>query len=1626
VEMALAASREWFGGTSHEIEDLEIHSPLVLETGKAKVVRFLLSVDDGRFRVESRMRLTDESWTEHATGRLKGASLMKSPTPLNIQREKSLCSARLDSVAHYRCAEERGLDYGPAFRIVEEAFVGEDGVLGRLGSSSQSSSVSDKYLLYPALLDGAFQLLFDKQGPSLGPAAGVTRVPYRVGRIHWFGAGEVVYARVEVKRSHRFSNLAEILLTNAAGRPLALLKDCRFRDVPGTGMNRGPGLYHYLTRLQPLVDLATGAPEIDFEPLVREAAERLESLVPLRERDVFFHETLPLFDALVIAFAKESIQPMLAGDALTLEELVEQGRLDPGQRPYLRWLLGVLEEDGLAAQEAGRWRLIPDNDLPVSGAIWRTLAHDYPGCLPELILAGRCGRHLDAMLRDGSGAYKMLFPAKASSTRGHLYEASPSYRTGNSLVQGLVGAIARDWPGDRRLRVLQLDEGHLGLTPYLSSVLPREVTDFHLGVVDESGLGWVMGELADQQWIKVSHLGLEQPLASNSGLQPATFDLVIAPHVLHRCDRLDLALDNLQKLLAQGGTLLVLERVSGRLIDFILGADPGWWSMSLDDERPLSRLLSPAQWRALLRERGMEAVSIVADRDESDADVFVALSRKSRVVAPMPESTTLSDEIRGRTWVLLCDADGESAALSQAISGHLRAGGARAVTAVSGEGPKWLGQDSIQLNPADAAELVGLLDALSEEGVPSVGILHLLGWQRVPESRIPDPLGLQDRRCLTTVELAKAIGRTRCSGPVDLWLITAGGVPVSPFGQGQKKACEIRPSQSPLWGLGRVLMNEHPELRCRLLDLQGDDDMQVMSRRVLAELASGDVESEVISGPDGRRVLRMRSLADPGMRALADNMDGEVSRVQLGFSTPGLLRNLRWERIPLCLPAKGEVQIKVHATGLNFRDVMYSMGLLPDEALEDGFAGATLGLEAAGDVVAVGPGVSELRVGDPVVCFASAGFGSHLTTPTTTVTRKPLSWTYEEAATVPAVFFTVHYGLIHLARLRSGERLLIHGAAGGVGIAAIQYARHLGAEIYASAGTDEKRDFVRLLGADHVLDSRSLAFADEIMALTDGEGVDVVLNSLAGEAMRRGLSVLGPFGRFLELGKRDFYENSRIGLRPFRNNISYFGVDADQVIQGQPELAGRLFREMMKLFEDGILSPLPHRVFPADRVAEAFRAMQQSRHIGKLVVSMDGVERLAEWVESEIGLLRLEADATYLVTGGLSGFGLATARWLVEKGARHLALLGRRGADTPGVADAVAQLEEAGAKVQVLRADVTNGAQLDTLLKQLGSTFPEVRGIIHAAMVLDDGLLHNLDRERLRRVLAPKLLGAWNLHRLTADLPLDFFVMYSSATTFIGNPGQGNYVAANSYLESLAHYRRALGLPALFVAWGAIDDVGYLARNQEVKESLQARLGGGAVLDSRRALDVLERLLLAGDTGCAVIDLDWRSLKRVMPTIGTPKYSEIEDIYADQGSDEDGDDIRLVLTSLTPAQARAWVSDRLVAEVAKILRLPPENIEKEVSIFDLGMDSLMGVELGRAVEQRFGVKLPMMVISEGGATLNRITERILVALEGGRDVDGAEERLADFKALSAQHGEQIDEMRSKELVETLDVTPERA
>ncbi|WP_226498381.1 type I polyketide synthase [Ferribacterium limneticum] len=1556
IEMALAAARESFGGETQELEELDIVAPVVFDGEHGRSIRLDFNPRDGGFQIRSRQRLSDDEWVLNASGRLLGAvsGYVESAT------SPAETGETLDHETHYCLAHALGLDYGPVFQGMAKAHVAGDTLEGRFASRVDLGLDAEAWLLHPAIVDVCFQSLLDFFRSEIEAGVGLPLLPVKIGRLRLLRQAPIARFRTRILRRSLRSVLAEFELLTVDGETVAILTGCRFRAASlRQERQTDPACWEIVPVIQP----GTQASSRSDLPAVRVLAQQIKEWFINEEgelkRIAYFDEAQPLFDALVCAFAYDAMQAMLVAQPETAQGWLDDGATaNDDYRHLLHWVRDLLVEQAWLARGANGWQLA-DSDMPSAAEIWRTLLAEYPDGMPELVLVGRMGRALIALLAGQLDPVRMAADMRRSHQLETLFDDSISYRGNRFAVEQLLEALARHLPANRRLRILEISAGLSEVPRQLSQRIATTAVDYVLAHGDPEACDHLRHEYQDDEWITVAELETWPPILKAKTSLPARYDVVIFRHALNGMADPRTMLAWGRASLASGGLLVLAERYADLATDLVWGG---------------KQLAAPQTWQAELAALGFDDIEICREPAGESSQVGAYL-----LLAKCGEAAQAESLPEAARWLLLA-GDAVAAGIALSLQQIMVPRGQVAVGIEYGA----------ELRCRESA--VALLGRLQKELDGSIDHVLLIAGDYGP-----------DDMTLLVDALNLVQGLSAGAQMPRLGFITRGGAPVD--GIVEAKSCN--PAHAALWGFGRVVMNEYPGLACELIDLPKPGSASALAELLVDELLYPDGESEVVLDAAARHVLRMQRTV---LQVTAGQGQGG-KRYRLDFRVPGQLRNLLWLEQPERELAADEIEVRPVATGLNFRDVMYVMGLLPDEAVEHGFAGASLGLEFSGVVSRVGHRVDEYAPGDAVMGFGAACFASHVVTRANALAPKPEAWSFEAAATVPTVFFTVYYALKQLANLQPGERILIHGAAGGVGIAAVQLARHLGAEVFATAGSDEKREFVALLGADHVFDSRSLAYADQILTATAGEGVDVVLNSLAGEAIRRNLQVLRPFGRFLELGKRDFFENTPIGLRPFKDNISYFGIDADQLLIARPDLAGRIFREVMALFRSGVLTPLPVRAFRAEQVVDAFRYMQQARQIGKVVVSFDGAVITPRSQVPQRQEIRFDRKSAYLVTGGISGFGLETARWLASNGAGQLVLLSRRGAATPGVEEAVASIEELGAKVTVLACDVTDRESLAKVLCH--EDMLPLKGIFHAAMVIDDALINNLDAERVFRVLEPKIKGAWNLHELTSAMQLDHFMLYSSVTTYIGNPGQASYVAGNAWLEGLAVLRRTLGMPVTCIGWGPIGDAGYLTRNQAVKDSLASRLGAEP-LSAKGALRMLGRALAAPQPNVAIGDFQFSALARLLPSAQGPRFTSLRHHGDDvAGGAENLDDFRALIEGKSPAEVQALVTLLVTQEVAQVLAVSAERIDPARSLHDLGLDSLMGVELALGLEKRFGIQVPAMMLNEG-PTVERVTARIMERLASA---DGSLEDNSDLATMALGMAVQHGELVSREVVD---------
>jgi NADPH:quinone reductase-like Zn-dependent oxidoreductase/acyl carrier protein len=757
---------------------------------------------------------------------------------------------------------------------------------------------------------------------------------------------------------------------------------------------------------------------------------------------------------------------------------------------------------------------------------------------------------------------------------------------------------------------------------------------------------------------------------------------------------------------------------------------------------------------------------------------------------------------------------------------------------------------------------------------------------------------------------------------VALWLVTQSSQPVLPHEAPASSAA------AGAWAFLGVLAVEHPEFPLRAIDTDAaaPDDIEAL----LAELLS--------PAPLPRVALRAGTRHQPRLvRRAAAAPASPLQRLEV--ERPGTLDGLALRALTPRPLKPHELRIQVHAAGLNFRDVLLALGVYPG-------TGIPLGAECAGIVSEVGSAVEGWRVGERVFGFVHDSMGSEAVAPAAFVARIPPGLSNEQAAALPVAFLTAHHGLFGIAALQRGQRVLVHAGAGGVGLAAVQLALRAGAEVYATAGSPEKRAHLLAMGVRAVMDSRSTSFAAELMRATGGAGVDVLLNSLAGDFIPAGLGVVAPGGWFLELGKRDIWTPEAVAQAC--PGIHYAAYDLGDAAYADPRLLRPMLTELQAGLQDGSLKPLPVTVFDFAQAADAFRHMAQAKHIGKIVL------RLPVAAAFEI-----RAEACYLVTGGLGALGLHTARWLQRSGARQIALLGRH-APSPEAAQAIHEIEAAGAQVRCFAADAGDAAALQRVLDTVAREMAPLRGVVHAAGTLDDGIALRQDWPRCAAVLRNKAQAARHLHAATRTLPLDFFVMYSAAGLLLGAPGQCAYAAANAELDALAHLRRTQGLPALSVAWGVWGQGG-MATQLVAGGHDPWRERGLAPIDPAHGLEQLAQLLREGAVHAAVLPIDWQRFIATLPAGVDPAFFDGVVPRAAASAAPAAEPQAAPATALSRLQAMpagqraAALAAHLVERALHVLGLDAGTpVDPKTPLKDLGLDSLMAVELRNALTRSIG------------------------------------------------------------------------
>jgi acyl transferase domain-containing protein/SAM-dependent methyltransferase/aryl carrier-like protein len=1472
------------GAPSRQLLDVVFPEPLVITENPPVTVQALI----GEKAWELISFNADNSAHIHATGELgnQPASVNEKIDLVALQQQ---CHQTVDIERIYSASPD--ISFGPSFRWLSQVSTDQqDTVLAKLQCPETLSLHG--YRLHPGLLDACLQITV-----ALPPETGESgaHLPFALESLSLQEpvAGAAWFCLAKRNDQGKWN----IRLIGENGQCLMSLQGFETREAKNTQARQvwRDWLYQISWRSKPQSALIADC----FAPF-RQLENQLKSGLPqhLAESNIDLeqharHERQ--LERLSLTFIIDALSKLgfqwHPGTCWQTAQLVRQLKIAHPHFKLFKHLLMVLAEAGyLQHSPPDNWRVVRVPDSP------STPSTPLPDEAAFKLLQ-RCGTRLAEVLNGTQNPLDLLFPDGDYSLVNQLYSNLPSLELMNGLVHRFVRQLLKSLPDGRIINILEIGAGTAGTTISILPVLSAHNTQYTFTDIGQGFLNLARERFADLPFIQYRRLDIEQAPALQ-GFEPHHYDLVIAANVVHATRNLSHVAQHIQQLLKPQGVLLLLEDTSPKAwVDLTFGLTDGWWRFEDHDTRTDYPLLNPQQWQAFLVRAGFQSAFALTYPDLGEAVIAAQSPAKASEAKTLP-------------WLIIGQG-GDGQILSDALDdfGH--------PTVIA----------SPNLHSTEYTDLFSNLPDLA-------GVVHMVSLSVAEPSSAQELEAAAHTVCGSALYLTQAL-LSRYASPPPLYLVTASAQVVRPEDKAENYV------QGSLWGLGRTIALEHPELGAVLVDLERGMTATETANALMTELFKSPnkepTDNQVAWRSNQRYVARLTRHAQT---TTSPPTEAEPS-YHLELSEPGSIDNLRQAATTRRNPQPGEVEIKVQASSLNFRDLLKTLDLYPDRQ-------EPMGDECSGEVVAVGAGVTGFALGDAVIVCAAGCFTQYLTVDAKDVFLKPANLSHEEAAGLPGVFMTADYALNHLARIKAGDRILIHAAAGGVGMAAVQIARIAGAELFCTA-SPSKWEALKKLGMEHIYHSRTLDFSKQILADTQGRGVDVVLNSLTGrDFINNSVAVLRPQGCFIEMAKRDIW--SREQMLSTRSDVQYHIVD---MAQQPPDRLRSLLCKLLPQFADGKLQALPHTDFPIHRASEAFRHMQQAKHVGKIVIT-----------QNQARTASIQANASYLISGGLGGLGLLTAQWLAEQGAKHLILVGRS-QPKPEAQTVLQQLTAMGVAVKTVQADIAIAEQAAQAIAAVDARYP-LKGIIHAAGVLDDGALLNMDWQRFKTVFAPKMFGAWNLHHLTKACHLDFFVMYSSVTGVFGTRGQSSHAAANTFLDALASHRYQTHKNGLSIAWGAWSDIGSAAAM--ANDSRQFTSQGFGAIAPAQGEQTLDYLFTQPVPSLVVSPIDWTQFNQAF---GTDSGFHA-DLHTETPSQDTASVKTPQTTALSPRQQlevlpegerNALLMQQLRTTTAQVLGLPSSSqVDPEDKLMEAGLDSLMAIELRNRLNKLLELKLPATLV----------------------------------------------------------------
>ncbi len=1509
IESALEAASICLGSPAIELRSIKFRKMLCIPSEKNVVVTLQSEIDTnlGTFKFASRKTDADADEMIHCQGEFFANEILQPESSGNDSPKNNSIEMSPDSVFE-RFSEWDFDGDSDSWQITKLCSAGEVELFATLKRNHTADHLQTRWQLDPSLLDLCFRcvvgIIHSKD----------VLVPYEIESLkYWQNSPDEVNCHFQAIQSSVDSIVLNLTIADSKDQVIASISKLRLHRLSGpkkADLTLASNLYALKRHWKIHQSGHVSESRFDCEfPTLRNALETYSAILTTnRQRWRHYSIANAALTSITVAYIVEALKQagfLKIAEEQSVSEAIAVCNIAEDQIPLLYSLINLLCDCGCAeiGQQDSRtkseitFRLnetsLPSPTHTTGQFLQKAESSEY---LAELMLIDRCGSELLNVLTGQKSGIDVMFPNGETELLQHLYQSSPTCQIYNELLCRTITELLDSWTLERPCRILEVGSGTGALLFHLAPILETQTVEYTFTDVSSLFLRHAKTRFSHLKFVEFTNLDLDAELQMQ-GFGPETFDLVLAYDALHLCYSPIHTLQRLHNVLKPGGILAFTELTNepawARLV---FGMLRDWWPRNTENRSSESPCLSSGSWQKNLKDAGFKNIATLTDReDDGDGVHTVFIGNKSGTIPVSIQQPSTLNQSRliftngdqfSNTFVQHFDVD---------YTFHVSSGD----TYVQDGNHRFI-------NPNEAVHFTQLIGEVKQRGELPDEVIFLWNFSDSGTKTKSIELLIQTSPVLAATWLIQAFDHHGINPP-PLILVTANAHKLN-------NSMDLADCLSAgLWGFGRTLRNEYTESNVRLVDIDPSDD----------STGSGLYNYLISDSELKEACLRNNDCFVP----IHQNLDVDSLRVAspryevLSGSGGSNLSSLRYSFKHLPALSSTEVLIEVSAASLNFRDVMIALDALPESSVIGGKMQRSLGIECTGVITCVGKLVRHLKPGDKVVALATNSLASHAITEQEFVIPLAKNQRLVSYSGIPTAYVTALYCFQEIVTLKPTDKVLIHCASGGVGLALIKFAQHYGATIFATAGTPEKVRYLHLCGIEHVADSRSISFVDDVKNWTHGKGVDVIVNMLGGELAAANRHVLAEEGIFIELGKYEGRESVLGQIQKSKPATKVEIVDIDATWLKQPKIIGQLFRQTIQKVSEKELPLLPFREFPAAHISEAFRLMANAGHIGKIVLTSDANLPLQQTL--------ILPDATYVITGGTRGFGLASALWLAENGAKNIVVIGRSPETSADLEQIIQKAAKRDCLITTVRTDIADFEQFRAAFETACHDLPPIRGMLHCAMNIEDSAIVKLTRTQFDKSMNAKVLGAWNLHQLTCHLDLDFFVLYSSVTSLLGPAGQATYSAANSTLDALADYLRNEGVPAVAINWGAVSDYGHVADHPELSTAVGKQFGIDA-LPASELLSTLNGVLVSSQTPHIVV-----SGGRLISGDQFSSAHENSTLITSQSKQESADESDHISS----------LQELVLDCVSRVLEFPKNEIELDEPIINLGIDSLLAVEL---------------------------------------------------------------------------------